>query len=461
VKATLLVGATVVTMSPDRPTFEDADILIHEDQVVEVGSRIDPRGADVIDLEGRILCPGFVNAHLHTWQTALRGVGPDWTLLGYLSEMHMGFAGRFQPEDSRLGTLAGALGQLDQGTTTIGDWAHNCQTYEHAAAAIQALAESGIRARFLHGTPYRDGEIPHPFEVVDRLVSDTATNDLVDIGIAAQGPQYSSVEVVRADFAAALARGMTVSIHQSGGELAAGWDDLRDHGLFGPNVNIVHGIDIPDRWLDYLLDRGVTFTSTPENELGQGHGTPILSRVLRSGNVPSIGTDTEAVVAGDIRTAARMAIALARGDAFAAGRERGEPMPAEPAIPGWQALEWITTGGAKALGLADRVGQLVPGMQADLVVVNHRGLFAAPAIDPVGGILQADRADIEAVMVAGAWRKWNHEVVGVAVDDVMGELSESATRLGRGRQGPLVRRKQRGRGGAPRRGRGSSSSLHA
>ena len=65
------------------------------------------------------------------------------------------------PRDLHIATLAGALNQLDCGTTTLVDWGHNNRTPEHNDAAIEALLPSGIRASFFHGTPKPD---PKPGE---------------------------------------------------------------------------------------------------------------------------------------------------------------------------------------------------------------------------------------------------------------------------------------------------------
>ena len=64
-------------MAPNRPDTERADILIDGDTIAAVGEGLDETGAEIIDVTGRIIMPGLVNAHLHTWQTALRGVGAD------------------------------------------------------------------------------------------------------------------------------------------------------------------------------------------------------------------------------------------------------------------------------------------------------------------------------------------------------------------------------------------------
>ena len=67
----------------------------------------------MVDAAGCIVIPGLVNAHMHTWQTALRGVAANWTLLEYFQKMHAGLATVFTPEDLHIATLVGALNQLN------------------------------------------------------------------------------------------------------------------------------------------------------------------------------------------------------------------------------------------------------------------------------------------------------------------------------------------------------------
>ena len=415
----LLRGAHVITMAPHRPDAERADLLIDGDTITAVGDGLDETGAEVVDVTGRIIMPGLVNAHLHTWQTALRGVGADWTLADYLGRMHGTVARHYRPEDMRIGTLAGALDQLGRGTTTLGDWCHNTPTPDHTDAALDGLAASGIRGVFLHGTPYSAPDATHPVGEIDRLTG----GPLLTVGMAVRGPQLSTPDTAVTDFRAAAERGLVVSMHQSGGEPGPGWDAVRDAGLLSPRTNVVHGAGLTDDWIKTLVDAGASITSTPENELGQGHGFPLTGHLLRLGAAPSLGTDTDAVTPADVLSAARIALAHQRGHDHDHHRQTTGSFSLTATITAKQALAWATVEGARALGLADRVGRLSPGMQADLVVID------APAPNPIAAALHASAADIEAVMIAGHWRKRGHALVGVDLGTVRAQLRESADHL--------------------------------
>ncbi|PNW15988.1 amidohydrolase family protein, partial [Acinetobacter sp. AKBS16] len=310
----LLRGSTVITMAQDRPDFERIDILVENGRITRMEPMLEIPDVEVFDFTGRILIPGLVNAHLHSWQAALRSVGADWTLLEYLAQAHAGLAQHYTPEDMRIAARACALNQINCGTTTLGDWCHNVQTKEHADSTIQGLIESGIRGVFLHGMPHKFRQSEHPMQEVDRLLrGPIAAHDLLTLGIAIPGPQYSKKEIALADFRGARERDIIVSMHQSGGKPGEAWEAVRNANLIGPKTNIVHGNEIPDDWLKIFVDAGASFTSTPENELGQGHGFPITGRLLSYGSAPSLGTDVDTVLSGEILTAARIALAQQRG----------------------------------------------------------------------------------------------------------------------------------------------------
>jgi cytosine/adenosine deaminase-related metal-dependent hydrolase len=442
----LLRGAQVVSLAPNRPDSERVDILIEDDRISAMSEYLDPTGADVVDLTYRIVIPGLVNAHLHTWQTALRFAGGDWSLLEYLAHTHGHVARRYSHHDMHIGTLAGALNQINCGTTTLGDWCHNCLTPDHTDAAIDALTTAGIRAVFLHGTPHGGPTKPHDVREIDRLLDGPIANSaLLTAGMAIKGPQLSAPDVVIADLRAALERGVIASMHQSAGTPGHCWNAVGAAGLWGPHANIVHGTGLTDEWVKKLADAGVTFTTTPENELGQGHCTAITEQLLRAGAAPSLGTDTETAVSGEVLTAARITLACQRGLTHEQEFYRTGLSAPTAALTSKHALSWATVHGARALGLADKVGHLAPGMQADVVVIDARALNLWPAHDPIAAALQASIANIEAVMIAGHWRKRHHTLVDTDIDEVKDRLQESGERFAHKIRatGPLARTRRR------------------
>jgi len=438
----LLRGAIVITMDPAVGDLRPGDVLIEGDRIAAVGERVDAPGAEILDASAFILIPGLINAHMHTWQTGLRAVSSNWTLLEYFRWMHAGLATRFQPEDVRIGTLAGALNQMNCGTTTLVDWCHNNPTPAHTDAGIEGLRESGIRGAFFHGSPKPDpkpgekhfSEVPHPRAEVERLMRGpfASRDGLLTLGLAILGPHYSTLEVSIHDFKLARELGLVASMHQGGGaaKTPGGWDALEREGLVGDYVNIVHGNDLEDDRLKRFVDAGVTFSVAPENEMAQGHGHPITGRLRKLGSAPSLGVDLESVISGDMLTVARMALEHQRALDNAEHRAAKGGIPATSTIPAREALSWITVEGARMLGMQDRLGSIAAGKQADLVLIRADALNLWPVHDPVATVvMQANLANIDSVMIAGEWRKREGQLLYPHLNRAKAELERSGRRI--------------------------------
>ena len=436
---TLIQNATVITMDK-AGVMPAADILITDSRITQIAPHIEAHDAEKIDATGCIVIPGLINAHMHTWQTALRGVAANWTLPEYFKKMHAGLATAFDPEDLHIATLVGALNQLNNGTTTLADWCHNNRTPAHNDAAVAGLLESGIRAAFFHGTPKPDPkpgetpfwEVPHPRAEVERLMKAHQCAELLSVHAAVLGPHYSTLEVALHDFRMARELGVIASLHQGGGPARTpdGWQVLEREGLLGPHVNIVHGHALDDEQLRRFCELGMSFSAAAESEMSQGHGHPLTGRLRKLGRAPSLGVDLESVMSGDMITQARIALGIQRSLDNVAHREAAGGIPATTTIPAIEALAWVTVEGARMLGKLDRIGTLAAGKQADLVLIRADELNMQPLHDPIAAVVfQASLANIDSVMVAGRWKKRGGRLLGVNLPPLIDGLKASGRKI--------------------------------
>lgn len=442
VRRILLRQATIVSMDPVHGVMDVGDLLVEGSRIAAIAPHLDAGDVEEVDCRGRIVIPGLINAHMHTWQTGLRAVASNWTLLEYFRWMHAGLATKFGPDDIGIATLVGALNQINCGTTTLVDWCHNNPTSDHTDAAVSALFDAGIRSVFLHGSPKPDpkpgephfSEIPHPRHEIARLLNTRfgSRDQLVTLGMAILGPHYSSLDVAQHDFRMAREFGLTASMHQGGGPERAvgGWEALDGEGLIGPWINVVHGNDLSDARLGMLVERGATFSVTPEGEMTQGHGFPIVGRLRALGASPTLGVDLESIMSGDMFTVLRMALGMQR--AFDNSKSRGQTgrIPETSTITTAEALSWVTVEAARMLGLADRIGSLTPGKQADIVVIQADSLNMQPVHDPISSVvMQTSLANIDSVMIAGSWVKRSGKLARPDIPAKLATLKRSGERI--------------------------------
>jgi 5-methylthioadenosine/S-adenosylhomocysteine deaminase len=439
----LIKNGILVTM--DGEDFPRGDVLIENGRISAVAAQVAaPAGAETIDAAGMIVMPGLVNAHQHTWQTAIRGIAGDWTLFDYGRNMHAGFATRFTPDDIYIANLVGALNQLNGGVTTLFDWCHNNPTPDHSDRAIDALQEAGIRAVFGHGTPKPQlgkGGVPvddylHPEDEVKRLRHGRLAADdaLVTMAMCIRGPDLASNDATAHDLRLARKYGLLASCH-IGGRLPFnrktpdGIFRLQRDGLLGPQLNLVHANKLSDDELRALAHAGASFTSTPEVEMQMGHGLPVTGRVLALGARPSIGIDIESNIGGELLWATRFALQLQRGIDNIAVNQSGQEVGAV-SIPARQALKWVTIDGARAIGLDHKIGSLTPGKQADLILIRTDDLNVFPSHDPVETVLfHANSANVDTVLVAGRPVKRSGQLLYPELNRKKADLADSGMRL--------------------------------
>lgn len=438
-KKTLIRNATVLSMDADVGDFARADILIDGQKIAAIGPDLGASADEVIDGSGHVVTPGLVNAHIHTWEYQLRGIGADWVgSRDYHANMHKNLATRYGPRDVYLGNLLGALNQIRNGTTTIIDWCHILRDAEMTDVAIDALEESGIRAVFARGTvkpPERPGEIPFhkkpfPREEIHRLRTGRLASDdrLVTLAMAILGPDWGEYDVAAHDIRLAREYGLINSAHTYGRKgkrvVEDGYPRLAREGLLGPDHNIGHGNCFDDEELKIVLDAGCTITATNLTEMLNYEQPAMLGRLVQHGAMPSLGTDCDPYFNSSMLWVTRHAFLHQRELDNRSLWHLGQwPAKTQHSTLTRDALYWATMGGAKAFGLDKKTGSLTPGKQADLVMFDTRGMNIFPA--GAGGnpahvvLMYAETSDIDHVMVAGRLLKRD------------GQLTYDAARLAR------------------------------
>ena len=421
----LLQNATVLSMDPAIGDLADADVLIQGEVIAEIGHGLHVPDAETLDARGHILMPGFVNAHIHTWQFALRGIGADWVSgRDYHANIHGNMATLYGARDVYLGNLLGALNQLRQGTTTVCDWCHVVRDAEMTDAAIDALDESGIRAVFARGTvkpPERPGappyyKTPYPRAEVHRLRSGRLGSDdaRITLAMAILGPDWGEYDVAEHDIRLAREYGLIHSAHTYGRKgkrvVEDGYPRLARAGLLGPDHNIAHGNCFDDEELRIVLDAGCTITATNLTEMLNYEQSAMLSRISRFGATPSLGSDCDPYFNSSMLWVARHAFQHQREMDNRSLHSLGQwPARTQHSTLTRHALYWATMGGAKALRLDHRIGSITPGKQADLLMIDARGKNIFPAHEQGYAahavLMYAETADIDHVMVGGRWAK--------------------------------------------------------
>ncbi len=412
----LLKGGTVLSVDPDVGDLPVGDVLIEDDRIVAVAPSIDA-DAEVIDCTGKIITPGFVDTHRHTWEAAIRNCAPNATLDDYFVEVLDTFAPVYRPQDVYASNLAGALECLNAGITTLVDWSHINNTPEHPDAGIQGLKESGIRAQYAYGsanTSLADywffSPIAIPGDDVRRVRETYFSSDdgLLTMALATRGPGFTQDQVVQSEWQLARDLNIPITVHVGMGRLAGRYamvEQLDRLDLLGPDTTFIHCCYFSDHEWKRVADTGGTISIAAQVETQMGHGWPPVNKSYQFGLRPSLSIDVVTTVPGDMFTQMRAAFGAERARTNEVCWALDVDVP-ETMLTARQMLEMATINGAHVAGLEDKVGSLTPGKKADVLVIDATAINVAPVHDPVAAVtLSADVSNIEHVLVNGEFRK--------------------------------------------------------
>ena len=145
-KQILLKNGFIVTMAEGSETvYDGGSVLIEDDKIKAVG-QIDPRmvapDAEIMELNGKYVLPGFVNTHVHTSQQISRGVGDDVDFVTWLHKRMWPFESNMTEEDSYISTLATCLELIKSGVTSFAE-----PGGQFVSGMCRATAKSGLRRR--------------------------------------------------------------------------------------------------------------------------------------------------------------------------------------------------------------------------------------------------------------------------------------------------------------------------
>ena len=430
----LLTADIVVTMNGALDVLTDAGVAIDGDTIVAVGAASDlvsaHPGAPIRHLADRVLMPGLVNAHHHSGM--LRGTAehlPVWEWLRlHIDPMHR----VLEPADAEAAAwLCYAEGLLSGTTTVVDMW----RFMDGAARAADALGNRVVTVNYVGEHPDYDY-----FDTLDdneRMLSAWSGHDRVMPWVGLEHPFYADDAGQRRAIALARAYDTGLYTHCSESELDvrlfAERTGLRPMfaleraGFFEtPRTMIAHAVWVDAAEIALMAERGVSVSHNPVSNMKLASGFAPVAELLDAGVAVGLGTDGEKEnnnldMFEEMKVASLMG-KLRRMDAAA--------------MDSWTVLRMATTGGARAIGQADRLGSIEVGKQADLVAVRSDTPRMTPLI-PSGAyanihhnLVHAVRgADVALTMVAGRVVVDDGRLLTADLDALLAEVRERVPAL--------------------------------
>lgn len=390
--ATLIEARWVIPVEPAQAVLEHHAVVVADGRIQELAPAREARarypGARRVELPEHALIPGLINLHTHAAMTLMRGVADDRALMDWLNHHIWPVETRLvSPEFVRDGTLLACAEMLRGGVTCFNDM------YFFPEAAAEAALAAGMRAAL--GLIVIEFRSPYASDARDYLSKGLAMRDalkrepLLSFCLAPHAPFTVSDAIFErlVTYAGELDLPVHIHLHETEDEIR---DSLRAHGLrpirrlerlgvLGLNLIAVHAVHLAEDEIATLAAQGCHVAHCPSSNLKLASGIAPVARLAAEGVNLGLGTDGAASNNRlDVFTEMRLAALLAKG----ASRNA-------TALPAHTVLAMATVNAARALGIEERTGSLVPGKCADLVAVNLAAPELAPCYDPLSHLVYA------------------------------------------------------------------------
>jgi 5-methylthioadenosine/S-adenosylhomocysteine deaminase len=431
----LIHAKYTVPVRPARVVHEDYSVAVEGTRIVAVlpreeAERTWPAGR-AVELPDHVLLPGLVNSHTHAPMTLLRGYADDLELHAWLQE-HIWPAERefVGPEFVRDGVRLALAEMFRGGTTCFNDM------YFFPDTAIEVCLDAGMRASI--GITVIEIESAWAKDVdsyIDKGLSlhqAYHAEPLINLTLSPHAPYTVSDRTLGR--IAALSGELQLPVHMH--LLETQWEIKRSfqqhdrhplarleaQGLLNARLQAVHMTQVSRDDIGKVADHGVNVVHCPQSNMKLASGFCPLAELQRAGVNVALGTDG-AASNNDLDLLSEAQSAALLGKAVAEDAE---------AVDAFEVLEMLTLNGARTLGMADQVGTIEPGKQADLSALDLR----APETQPLHHVMSqlvyaASSRQFSDVWVAGRRVLEEHRLTTIDLDEVLARAGEWREKLAR------------------------------
>ncbi|MCR5627875.1 MAG: amidohydrolase [Lachnospiraceae bacterium] len=380
----------------------------------------------VIDGTDRLVIPGLINAHTHTYMTTMRNVADDLSFMDWLFKTIDPIEQQLTDEDAYYGSLLGQMEMIKSGTTTFND------QQMHIHQTTKAVKDSGMRAvisRGLVGDKY-DKEDVRLKQALEEM-GDGADCDRLTFLLGPHAPYSCGPEYLK--MIADVARENGYGIHMHIAESQTETDNMkkdhnctpteyvRDAGIFDSPTIAAHCIRVSDSDMDIMKQNNVSVVTNPASNMKLGNGfAPVPEMVAKGINV-CLGTDGAASNnSQNMFSEMRLLGLIHKGT-------HDTPQ----CISAKQTFRMATLNGAKALGLEKEIGSIEVGKKADLAILR----LDVPSMMPNNNLIaslvySANGSETDTVIIDGNVVMENRIINTLDEAKIYSKIKEIINRLG-------------------------------
>lgn len=422
----------ILTMNASNQVYAHGSLLVEGDKIVAVGNVDEQqvRGdAEVIDLNGKYLLPGFVNTHVHTSQQISRGVGDDVDFITWLHKRMWPFESNMTEEDSYVSTLMCCLEQIRAGVTSFAE-----PGGQFVSGMAKAVTEAGLRAKLAKSVMDCGEGLPEIWqrtmeEELDQQIDDlnkyhnTADGRVqVWFGLRTIFNNTDALIVKTKELADKYGVGVHMHVAEAKSEIEYTQEvygeptvtHLHKLGVLDKNLLAVHTVWLTNEEIDLFKKYDVKVSHNPASAM----------RVLGFAKIPQMLDKKVCVSIGTDGASSSNRMDMVDEMWLTSLIHKGWRLDST-VVPSEDILCMATKNGARALLDEEVYGSLEPGKKADLIVIDPHGPSMMPVNDRIAALVTAmHSSNIESTMCDGKWLMKERKILTLDEEAILKEAQE-------------------------------------
>lgn len=419
----------------DLLSFESgsAEFVTGQDILIE-GSKIHSIGAsgtlnhepdiETILADGLLAVPGFINTHAHVPMVLLRNLAEDMTPTQWFNDYIWPMESNLTDEDVYWGAQLGIAEMIENGITCVADH------YFYVDRIAEVVEQSGIRANLVWAVFGHEGE-----EKVDQTVEfikrwQGKANGRITTWLGPHAPYTTSPEFLK--MCAEKAKKNKVGIHIHVSENAAQVDlslkefgitpvkQLQETGVFEVPTILGHCKHPRNDDFDILAAADTGIAQAPKTYLRMGMGMAPVEEYLKR-SIP-VGLATDGAASNNTMDIMEQMRLMAMFLKYRSGDPTNMPIE--------QVLDVAFRSSAKVMHLENQIGELKPGLLADIALLKQDGLYTVPRANPLAALVYCLRgSDVDTVLCNGKVLMRGRELLTIDREKVKKEVQSRMHRL--------------------------------
>ncbi len=403
-------------------------IYIEGNRIGAVGEKPEGFREDkVIDGQDRLVIPGLINCHTHSYMAFMRNVADDLSFMDWLFRTIDPIEQQMTDEDTYWGACLAIIEMVKSGTTCFNDMQMNIHQ------TTRAVKESGMRAvisRGLIGSGHDEAGQMRLRQAYEER--DAAKDcDRLSFMLGPHAPYTCDDEFMRVVSEEAKKNGMRIHVHLS--ESVSEIEQIREkygltpiemadrNGLFDVPAIAAHCVQVTDEDIAILKGKKVSVVTNPASNMKLGNGFAPIGKMVEMGVNVCLGTDG---------AASNNSLNMFRELGLLTLIHKGVNKTPQ-CISAREGFRIATINGAKALGLEEETGSIEAGKKADLAILNLNTPSLTPRNNLIAGLsYSANGSEVETVIIDGKIVMEDRKVLTMDEELVYKKINEIIVRMG-------------------------------